>query len=97
MKRDLNTKLKNETIVDVDESNSEEDTKSKQMEEIFSQALENIEESIKLLLQFPIKEYVDQGKGVVLDFKKGTSLISVEIEQKIESVDAQILKHSSKH
>ena len=67
------------------------------MEEIFYEALENIEESIKLLPQFPIKEYVDQGKGVVPDLKKGTSLISVEIEQKIESGDAQILKHSSKH
>ena len=53
--RALNSKLNNESIVNVDESSSEEDTKSKEMEEIFSQALENIEEIIKLLPELPIK------------------------------------------
>ena len=55
MKRFLNLELKNKGIIDVDESSSEEDTKSKEMEEIFSQALENIEEIIKLLPELPIK------------------------------------------
>ena len=36
MKRVLNPELKNEGIIDVDESSREEDTKSKEMEEIFS-------------------------------------------------------------
>ena len=63
MKRALNPELNNKVIIDVDESNNEDDTKSKEMEEIFSQALENIEESIKLLPEFPIEEYVDKGKG----------------------------------
>ena len=55
MKMGLIPKLKNEIIVDGDGSSSEEDTKSKEMEEIFSQALENIEEIIKLLPELPIK------------------------------------------
>ena len=70
MKRTLNPKLNNETTVKVDDSSNEEDTKSKEMEEIFSQALENIEESIKLLLELPIKEYVDKGKESSHIFKK---------------------------
>ena len=37
MKRSLNPSLKNEIIIHVNESNSEEDTNSKEMEEIFSQ------------------------------------------------------------
>ena len=49
IKRALNPKLKSKTIVNLDETSSEEDTKSKEMEEILSQALENIEESIKLI------------------------------------------------
>ena len=44
-----------------------------------------------------IKEYVDKGKEVIPDFKEGTSLSPTEIEQKIEFLDAQILKHNSEH
>ena len=55
MKRTLNPKLKRETIINVDESSSEEETKSKEMEKILSQALENIEESIKLIPYFSMK------------------------------------------
>ena len=39
MKINLNYKLKSKTIVNVDESSSEEDAKSKQMENIISKAL----------------------------------------------------------
>ena len=67
------------------------------MEEIFYEALENIEESIKLLPNFPIKEYVSKGKGVIPYFKEGTSLIPTEFEHKTKSVDAQFLKHSFEH
>ena len=97
MKRTLNPKLNNETTVKVDDSSNEEDTKSKEMEEIFSQALENIEENIKLIPKMPIKVYVDNGKGVTPYLKEGTRLIPLEIEQKMESVDAQILKHNFEH
>ena len=97
MKRTLNIKLKSKTIVNVGKFSSEEDTKSKEMEEILSQALENIEESIKLIPELPIKEYSDKGKGRIPNFKAGTSLIPTEVEQKTESLDVQILKHSSEH
>ena len=74
MKRTLNPKLKSKTIVNLDETSSEEDTKSKEMEDILSQALKNIEESIKLIPDLPIKEYADKGKEVIPDFKEGTNL-----------------------
>ena len=74
MKMVLNHELKSEVIIDVDESTSEDYTKSKEMEEMLSQDLENIEESIKLLPEFSIENYVDKGKRVILEFQEGTSL-----------------------
>ena len=68
----------------MEESNSEEDTKSMEMEKILSQALENIEESIKQISKFPIKQYVDKGKEVVLDAQEGTSLNAAKKEHRTE-------------
>ena len=57
--------MKNETIIHMKESSSDEDTKSKEMENILSQALENTGGSIKKISEFPVKQYVDKGKEVV--------------------------------
>ena len=90
----LNPKLKRKTIVKLDESSSQEDTESKEMEEVLSQAIENIEECIKLILELPIKEYVYKGKGVIPYCKEVTNLNPVDIKQKKRSVDDQILKYN---
>ena len=71
--------------------------KSKEIEELLSHALENIEERVKLIPELPINEYVDKGKGVILDCKEGTSFNPTNIKQKPKSVDDQILKHSSEY
>ena len=42
----------------------------------------------------PIKEYVDKGKRIIRYFQDGTSLNTTEIEQKIEYVNSQIMKHN---
>ena len=52
------------------------------MEKVLSWALDNIEERIKLIPELPIKEYVDKGKGVIQDFREGTSLNPTNIKQK---------------
>ena len=65
------------------------------MKEVLSQALENIEESIKLIPKLPIREYVDKRKEVNPYCKGGTSLNNTDIKQNTQSVDDQILKHVS--
>ena len=61
---------------------SEGDTKSKEMEEMLSQALDNIDKNIKLLPEFPTEKYVDKGKRVIIKFREVTNLNPTYIEQK---------------
>jgi len=65
MKTVLNIGLKNDSLINVEESSSEEYSKSKKIEGIIAEALGNIEESLKNFPEFPIGGHMSKGKNVI--------------------------------
>ena len=65
MKRLLNLGLQEENMICIEESSSKEDTQSKIIEGMISQALESIEGNIKLIPDLPVGKFVEKGKKVI--------------------------------
>ena len=65
MKMVLNIGLKNDSLINAEESSSEEYSKSKKIEGIIAEALGNIEESLKNFPEFPIGGHMSKGKNVI--------------------------------
>ena len=62
MKKLLNPKLQEEKMIEIEESSNKENTQSKRIEGMISQALESIEENIRSILDVPVKKFADKGK-----------------------------------
>ena len=73
MKKVLNPKLQKEMLIEIEESSSEAETQSKQIEGMISKALEIIEENIKSILDISVKKVIDKGKGVMSTFSEETN------------------------
>ena len=82
MKTILNPVSKNDVLINVKDYSSEEYSKSKQIEGMLVEALENIKEGLQNFPELLKRRHMNKGKIVIQGFEEGTTSYPVNVETK---------------